>query len=192
MDSILSVMVRDARHPCAPYESTGHSFFVQIFHCDGAPLFYKGVDFGTPVLLQVPGKRGGRIHGQFRVPPGCYVVRAVAPCNNVLTDWAMVSVGCGEKACVNLLPTSLRHCIFRMISGLTLGSAVGRQAGGEVKAANVAAKETEQALEALMIIADKLPEDPLPQPPKINVEEFERAVKVAEECESKEEEGQEK
>lgn len=183
MDSILSIMVRDARHPCAPYETTGHSFFVQIFHCDRTPLFYKGVDFGTLVPLQVPGKKRGRIHGQFRVPPGCYVVRAIAACNNVVTDWAMVNVGCGEKKCVSLLPTSLKHCIFRMISGLKLGGAVGRMAGDEVKATNVAAKETDHALEALMAIADKLPEDPLPPPPEIDVKELERAVKAAEEAE---------
>lgn len=69
-----------------------------------------------------------------------------------------------------------------MISGLKLGAAVGRLAGDEVKATNVAAKETEQALEALTAIADKLPEDPLPPPPEIDVKELERAVKAAEQA----------
>ena len=34
-DSTLSITVRDPEHPCAPYQRTGHSFFVQIWHCDG-------------------------------------------------------------------------------------------------------------------------------------------------------------
>ncbi len=186
MDSILSITVRDARHPCAPYETTAHSFFVQIFHCDGTPLFYKGVDYGVPKLLHVRGRKNGRIHGQFRVPPGCYGLRAIATCHNVGTDWAMVNVGCGETKCVSLLPTSLKHCIFRLITGLRLGTAVGRHADAEVKATKAAANETDQAIEALMQIAEKLPDDPLPSPPEIDAEKLEKEVRKADKNQEKE------
>lgn len=54
------------RAPLCPYQSTGHTFFVQIFHCDGKPLFWKEVDFRGQVPLDTPGQRGGCIHGQFR------------------------------------------------------------------------------------------------------------------------------
>lgn len=186
MDSILSIQVRDARHPCAPYETTGHSFFVQIYHCDSTPLFYKGINFGVPQLLHVRGRKNGFIHGQFKVPPGCYVIRAIATCHNVTTDWAMVGVGCGETKCVSLLPTSLRHCIFNMIAGLKFGTAAAFRTDAQVMAATVAANEVDVAIKALEAIAAKLPEHPLPDPP--DVEEIKRMEKEAKEAERSAEE----
>jgi hypothetical protein len=47
-DSTLSITVRDRLHPCAAVPGTTvHSFKAQIFHCDGTPLFWKGVNDGS-------------------------------------------------------------------------------------------------------------------------------------------------
>ncbi len=115
-DSILSIIIRDTEHPCAPYQSTGHTFLVQIFHCDGKPLFWKGINYGKPFPLDVRGEKGGFIHAQVKVPPGCYLVRGIASCKNVVTDWAWVGVGCDQTVCVNLVPPSVIHCINRVIA----------------------------------------------------------------------------
>jgi hypothetical protein len=159
MESCLSVTVRDSHHPCAPYQSTGHSFNVEVYHCDGLPLFWKGVNFGKGVPLQIAGAGGGLVHGQFRVPSGCYLVRAVATCQNVVTDWAWANIGCGATVCVDLVPPMVRHCIERVVAGLVAGT-VDDQPLGEVvgdQAARVA--------EALREVAASLPDQPLPPPP---------------------------
>jgi Common central domain of tyrosinase len=116
-DAGLCVTVRDSHHPCAPYQSTGHSFEVEIYHCDGLPLVWGGVNFGAGAPLEVLGAGGGAVHGQFRVPHGCYLVRASAKCQNVVTDWAWVNVGCGASVCVDLVPPTVRHCIDRAVTG---------------------------------------------------------------------------
>jgi tyrosinase-like protein len=160
VDSCLSVTVRDSHHPCAPYQSTGHSFLVEIYHCDGLPLFWRGIDYGKGVLLQVAGAGGGMIHGKFPVPPGCYLIRAAAPCHNVVTDWAWVNVGCSAKVCVDLVPPMVRHCIRRALTGIALGTAEG-----DKTVRDVAPREARSATNALDKLAAKLPEDPLPPPP---------------------------
>ncbi len=163
-DSRLSITIRDTEHPCAPYQTTSHSFTAQIFHCDGKPLFWKGLN-GKRVPLEVPGQAGGRIHGQFDVPPGCYLVRAVATCKNVITDWAWVNVGCDKTVCVDLVPTSVIHCIRRMVAGLALGT-IDPPEAGEQKVEQLAPKEVQEAIKALERIADRLPDDlQLPTPP---------------------------
>jgi hypothetical protein len=181
-DSTLSVTVRDTGHPCAPYQSTAHTFFLQIFHCDGKPLFWRGVNFGKPVPLELPGHGGGRIHGQFKVPSGCYLVRAIASCKNVITDWAWVNVGCDETVCVDLVPPSVIHCINRVIAGLQLGT-VDPPEASEQTVAQLVPKEVQEAVEVLARIAERLPRDPqLPAAPtpdeaKAAVEEEARSDK---------------
>lgn len=160
-ESCLSVTVRDARHPCAPYRSSDHSFQVEIYHCDGLPLFWNGVSFAGGVPLQVPGAAGGMIHGHFAVPPGCYLVRAVASCHNVVTDWAWVNVGCGATVCVDLVPPTVRHCIERALTGITLGTVDHEQ-----QVHDLAPREARTATNALKRLAGRLPADPLPAPPQ--------------------------
>lgn len=160
-ESCLSVTVRDARHPCAPYRSSDHSFQVEIYHCDGLPLFWDGVSFAGGVPLQVPGAAGGMIHGHFAVPPGCYLVRAAASCHNVVTDWAWVNVGCGATVCVDLVPPTVRHCIERALTGITLGTVDHEQ-----QVHDVAPREARTATNALKRLAGRLPADPLPAPPQ--------------------------
>lgn len=151
-------MVRDSHHPCAPYQSTRHDFSVEIYHCDGLPLRWRGVDYGAGAPLQVAGAGGGKVHGQFRVPPGCYLVRAAAPCQNVVTDWAWVNVGCGAKVCVDLVPPTVRHCIDRAAIGIAHGT-VDDQTVREL-----APRQAKAALDALGRLAKQLPADPLPPP----------------------------
>jgi hypothetical protein len=165
-DSTLSITVRDAPNPCAPYQSTENSFRVQIYHCDGQPLFWQGVDYGTPVQLTVQGKRGGLIHGQFQVPPGCYLVRAFGRCENTVTHWAWVNVGCGETECVDLVLPGVFHCIQTTIAGLLVGTARG------TAIRELLPREVDQAVEILNQISERLPRDPLPAPP--SPEEIER------------------
>lgn len=160
-ESCLSVTVRDPRHPCAPYRSSDHSFQVEIYHCDGLPLFWNGVSFAGGVPLQVPGAAGGMIHGQFAVPPGCYLVRAAATCHNVVTDWAWVNVGCGATICVDLVPPTVRHCIERALTGITLGTVDHEQ-----QVHDLAPREARTATNALKRLAGRLPADPLPAPPQ--------------------------
>ncbi len=152
MDSILSITVRDTAHPCAPYQSTRHSFFVQILHCDGKPLFWKGINYKR-FRLNVRGHGGGFIHAQVKVPPGCYVLRAVATCHNVVTNWASVQVCCAETVCVDLLPTSVFHCINNTITGLLLGTV------GERPVIEIAPQEVDEAVRALRVLAERLPKD---------------------------------
>lgn len=159
-DSRLCVTVRDSHHPCAPYRSTGHSFQVEVYHCDGLPLFWAGIDFGAGVPLQVAGAGGGLIHGVFHVPAGCYLVRAAATCHNVVTDWAWINVGCGATICVDLVPPTVRHCIDRARSGIDLGT-VDHEHGVHEHAP----RQAKTAANALKRLAERLPADPLPPPP---------------------------
>jgi hypothetical protein len=50
-------------------------------------------------------------HLEVEVPPGCYIVRAWVCSGNLWTDRAMVIVGCGEDACVNLIVPPKENCI---------------------------------------------------------------------------------
>jgi hypothetical protein len=159
-DSTLSITVRDTTHPCAPYQTTKHSFRVQIFHCDGTPLFWNGIDYTDGVRLNVRGAKGGLIHGQVKVPPGCYLVRAFAWCNNVETDWAYVGVGCDQTVCVNLIPTAFRHCIKRVLAGLLMGSVVFPKEG-EKKVSSMMPNDVKEAAAILTKIAGRLPEGEL-------------------------------
>lgn len=167
--SILSVTVRDPKRPCAPYQSTGHSFFLQVYHCDGTPLFWGGVNFGSPnpaewVPLQLPGRGGGRIHGQYKVPPGCYLVRAVARCFNVVTEWAYVKVGCDTTVCVELIPPPVWYCIHSTITGILAGTI------DDTPLVQIAPAEVEEAVGALRKLTERLPRTPfLPDPPRPEV-----------------------
>jgi hypothetical protein len=163
-DSKISVLIRDPEHPCAPYERTRHSFRVDIFNCDFTPLHWKGVTYqGVP--LNVKGKKGGFIHGQFDVPPGCYIVRAYGRCKNVVTEMAMIGVGCDETACVSLLPTTVRYCLVRTVVGV-LGGTVDPPAGEE-SVRKIFPKEADAVVRAINALVEKLPKDNIPSPPTI-------------------------
>jgi hypothetical protein len=163
-DSILSITVRDTTHPCAPYQTTTHSFKVQIFHCDGTPLFWRGINYKDGFWLNVPGAKGGLIHAQVRVPPGCYLIRAVAHCKNVVTDWAWVGVGCDQTVCVNLVPPAVKDCIRLMVLGAHLGT-LDPPEKGETTVWDMMPREVKSAVEVLTKFASELPTDTLLPPP---------------------------
>ena len=115
--SKLSIWVRDPHHPIHPYAASGHSFKIKILTADYMPLHFGAVHNGVFKLTH-PGPRGGRVHGQVEVPPGCYIVLAYAPCFNVVTDFAMAQVGCDQEVCVNLYPKHMHFCIIYLLEAL--------------------------------------------------------------------------
>ncbi len=185
-DAVLSILVRDPVHPCAPYQSTKHSFYVQIFHCDGAPLIWKGVNYGIPVQMTLPGPKGGRIQIDVAVPSGCYIVRALAKCKNVVSDWAYVEACCGNTVCVNLVLPTVKHCIQRMVTALHWGTLDPE--GQEDRLLDVYPREVEEATGMLLRIADLLPKDSLefPRAPDADLvgklDEPEPSPEKSEEC----------
>jgi hypothetical protein len=169
-DAVLSILVRDSGHPCAPYQSTGDSFYVQIFHCHGLPLVWQGVNYGVfpGVLMTIPGPAGGRVQIDVDVPSGCYLVRALAACKNVVSDWAYVEACCGQTVCANLIIPTVKHCILRMAASLQ--AATIDPEGGEDLVIDVWPDEVFQATSSLLQIAELLPEDSLefPQAPDVD------------------------
>ena len=113
--SEMSIWVRDANNPCLPYHSTSHSFVALILSCSLKPLSFGKVKDGV-VHLDKPGAAGGRVHGQVKVPPGCYIVVAYARCKNVFTNLAYVQVGCDQTVCVNLLPKRVSQCVGELVA----------------------------------------------------------------------------
>jgi len=153
-DSIISIVVRDKDHPCAPYFTTGHWFYVDVLNCDGTYLRWKGVTYRRYRLRE-------RIHDQIKVPPGCYIIRGYAPCLNVTCELAMVVVGCNETVCVCLLPTGVRTCIVRLTAALQLPE-IRRKIPEKV----------EVAIKALKEVAKYLPRDVFPPPLPVTIEEM--------------------
>ena len=159
-DSTISILVRDADKPCAPYQTTGHWFYVDIFNCDGKYLKWRGVTYKSYRLRE-------RIHDQIKVPSGCYIIRGYAPCLNVTCDLAMVVVGCKETVCVNLLPTRVRLCLRRLTTALHLPE-IREKIPELVEAATGTLKE----------VAEYLPKPVFPPPLPVTIEQM---VKEAEE-----------
>jgi hypothetical protein len=171
-DAVLSILVRDPGHPCAPYQSSGHSFYVQIFHCDGLPLVWQGVDYGVfpGVPMAISGPKGGRIQLDVDVPSGCYLVRALAACKNVVSDWAYAEACCGETICVNLILPTVKHCLLRM--AVSLQAATIDPEGEEDRVVDVWPREVRDATATLLRIAELLPDDSFEFPQAPNMDDI--------------------
>lgn len=157
--SRLSIWVRDTSHPCLPYQSTGNSWIAIILTCDLQPLYFGAVKNGVYPLTD-PGKAGGRVHGQVDVPPGCYIVLAVATCKNIYTDMAMVQACCNEETCVNLIPKSLSTCTGQIITALNIASILGPGYAPSSSAGKEIPKEViSRAISALEELGKHLPVD---------------------------------
>ncbi len=122
--SKLSIWVRDTAHPCLPYQSTSHSWIAIIWSCGMQPLSFGVVNNGIFPLTE-KGKAGGMIHGQVKVPPGCYIVVALATCKNIFTDMAYVQVGNDETVTVNLITKRLSTCTGQLLTALNIASILG-------------------------------------------------------------------
>lgn len=158
-DSILSIIIRDTEHLCAPYQKK-YSFFVSIYTCDLKPLHWKGITYDK-FPLNVKGQGGGLIHAQVKVPPGCYLVRAISyePCDNVVSDWAWVELGCDETVCVNLVIPRVIDCLYLAELGLRRGTIVAEfSPQKEIKVNRLMPEEVESAREILNKIIDMLKE----------------------------------
>jgi hypothetical protein len=132
---------------------------VDVLNCDGTYLTWRGVTYRKYRLRE-------RIHDQIKVPPGCYIIRAYASCNNVTCELAMVVVGCNETVCVCLLPTGVRTCISRLIEALQLPEI--RQKIPE---------KVEVAMKVLKEVAEILPKDDFPPPLPATIEELVKEAK---------------
>jgi hypothetical protein len=165
-DSTLSITIRDTTFPCAPYQSTGHSFLVDIFNCDGLPLSWKGTTYVTFPLDTPAGPLRSLVHGQVGVPPGSYLIRAYSGCKNVVSDWAWVNVGCDQTVCVDIVLPSVRDCIDRVLAGLQLGTVDPPEEGEEKVRDVVPEEEMNRAIEVLNSIAERLTRgERMPPPP---------------------------
>jgi len=125
--------------------------------------------------LTESGAARGRVHGQVRVPPGCYIVLAVATCKNIYTDMAFVQVGCDETVCVNLITKRLSTCAGQLIAALNIAAILGpayspSSPPGEEIPREVIAKATE----ALEELRRHLPPDPVLPALPISVEDLGR------------------
>lgn len=172
--SKLSVWVRDTAHPCLPYQSTGHSWTAIIFTCDLQPLSYGAVNNGVFRLTDT-GKAGGRVHGQVDVPPGCYIVVALATCKNIYTDMALVQVGCDETACVNLITKRLSTCTGQLIAAFNIAAILGSGYSASSPPEKPIPREVlARATEALEELRRHLPEDPLLSALPITVDDLKK------------------
>lgn len=159
--SELSIWVRDTAHPCLPYQSTAHNWISAIFTCDLQPLSFGAVKNGIFPLTDT-GNGGGRVHGQVRVPPGCYIVVAFATCKNVLTDMAFVQVGCRETACVNLITKRLSTCTGQLIVALKVGQVLGaKYSASSPPGEQIPPEVIANATKALEELRKHLPWDPV-------------------------------
>lgn len=61
-------------------------------------------------------------HIELDIPPGCYIVRAWVCWGNLWTDRAMVIVGCGGEACVNLIVPRRRNCVRDVLIPMALAA----------------------------------------------------------------------
>ena len=108
---------------------------------------------------------GGMIHGQVCVPPDSYLIRAVATCKNVVSDWAWTEEGCGKTVSVNIVIPNAIDCLLRTILGIQAGTV--DTPGGEAMIRNVMPKEVGDTVEAMKQIVEKLPASMLPHPPTL-------------------------
>jgi len=68
-------------------------------------------DGETTIVIRHPEYKLWIKHIEIDVPPGCYIIRAWVCWQNLWSDRAMVIVGCGGEACVNLIVPLGRNCI---------------------------------------------------------------------------------
>ena len=175
--STLSIWVRDTAHPCLPYQSTGHSWTAIILTCDLQPLSFGAVNNGIFRLTE-PGAGGGKVHGQVGVPPGCYIVFAVATCKNIFTDMALVQVGCDKTSCVNLIPKRVSTCAGQLLVTLGIAQILGPKFSSGCPAGNEIPKEVvARAKGALEELLKYLPWDPVMSALPISVDELEAMAK---------------
>lgn len=102
----LNVWVHDNQDTCKISDNT---WFVTATYCNGEVVEWCGHEF-----IAEPANCG---HAEFRLPPGCYVVRAFRAVivgrfiYFSFTEHAIVIVGCDELACVHLFAPTDRQSV---------------------------------------------------------------------------------
>jgi hypothetical protein len=137
--------------PCTISERDEHDnlpWQVAIMHCDGRVLNWCGRRY-----VGIPAPCG---HVEVKVPPGCYVIRGGESMGvnahggvtgNHMTDHAVVTACCDENTCVTLFAPSAHNCIFGVVAAIQ----------GAVAFNKLAAEIATPALEALRVVAERLP-----------------------------------
>lgn len=111
----LNVWVKDTDFPCKPDIKT-QVWFIDVILCDGTFLNWCGKKY-YGVDRTVCG------HVEIEVPPGCYVVRGrscIPGYGNFTTDMTMVTVSCGDTACVQLVPSGFQICARDLIAAIDM------------------------------------------------------------------------
>jgi hypothetical protein len=163
----LNVWVRDKDFPCRP--DMRWIWSVDVFVCDGRPLEWCGTTY-------YGAHRTRHGHVEIELPPGCYIVRARTGSkghHNLFTHMTMVVVGCGETACVNLVPPGAWTCGVQFNMALEFQARIG----------NVPRDLAERAIEANRAIVEYLPKDRFPIE---EAEPVEAILRMAEEEEKRE------
>lgn len=125
----LNVWIKDTDFPCKPDMKT-QVWFIDVFLCDGTPLSWCGKTYyGTDETVHG--------HVEIKVPPGCYVVRGRScnPAGNFTTDMTMVTVSCGDTACVQLVPAGFHICTRNLIAAIDMHVQLGTVTDVEVQPA---------------------------------------------------------
>lgn len=103
----LNVWIHDIQDPC---RISNQTWFVNVTDCSNHVVEWCGRRYAA-----VPARCG---HVEITLPPGCYTVWgavsvAVIPpflYANHITHFAIVNVGCDQKACVNLYAPTYHWC----------------------------------------------------------------------------------
>ncbi len=139
----LNIWVRDKDFPCKP--DMRWKWSVDVFVCDGKPLEWCGTKYYGAHTTHCG-------HVEIDVPPGCYIVRARTGSkghHNLFTHMTMVIVGCGETACVNLVPPGVWTCGIQFNMALELQAMIG----------NIPRELAQKAIEVNRAVIEHLPKD---------------------------------
>lgn len=142
--SKLNVWITSQGDPCKISERDEHDnrpWVVAIWHCDGDLLTWCGTKYYNMVA-----KCG---HLEVTLPPGTYIVRAADGMalnpngqitGNHWTDHGVVTVCCGETACITLYAPSAHSCgigfltvLERMLKAKRLPADIGNAAVAALK-----------------------------------------------------------
>ena len=92
MAAILDVWVMQPGRPCYVDDN---EWIIRVFDESGVVYKWNGASYG---VLPAP-----KANWSGTIPPGCYVVRGFLKANpNIVTDHAIVSLGCSGYRCVRL------------------------------------------------------------------------------------------
>ncbi|MBU1938094.1 hypothetical protein KKG05_11905 [bacterium] len=138
----LNVWVRSIEHPFMP--DSRLTWWIDIFVCNWKPL-----EWCDKTYYEIPTRCG---HIEIDIPPGCYIVQARTASrghHGYYSSITMVIAGCGETACVNLIPLPLSKYGVQYNTALEFQAMIG----------NIPKELAKKALEANKAVIEHLPKD---------------------------------